>query len=126
MPAVSARSGLWFLAVGAGASLTHMLVFALLEHRLWPEAANACGFAVGFFVSFFGHRLLSFADTSTSVGTSFMRFLATALAGFATNELVFILLLRAFGWPSLVALFFALAAAAGQTFVLGRFWAFRR
>jgi putative flippase GtrA len=50
----------------------------------------------------------------------------TALAGFASNELMFILLLRAFEWPSLVALFLALVFAAGQTFLLSRFWAFRR
>ena len=51
---------------------------------------------------------------------------ATALAGFAVNEAVFVLLLRAFGWPSWLALVLALIVAAGQTFVLGRFWAFRR
>lgn len=119
-------STFWFLAVGGAAALTHMGVFALAQHHMWPELANALGFVVAFFVSFFGHRLLSFKDASTSVATSFKRFVVTALAGFASNELMFILLLRAFGWPSLVALFFALVFAAGQTFLLSRFWAFRR
>jgi putative flippase GtrA len=40
--------------------------------------------------------------------------------------MVFIVLLRGFELPSLVALFLALVFAAGQTFVLSRFWAFRR
>ena len=116
----------WFLVVGGAAALTHMGVFALAQAHMWPEVANALGFGVAFFVSFAGHRLLSFRDTATSVRTSFGRFLITALAGFAANEGVFVLLLRGLGWPSLVALFFALVFAAGQTFLLSRFWAFRR
>ena len=116
----------WFLAVGGSAALTHMAVFALTQHQMWPELANALGFCVAFFVSFAGHRLLSFRDTGTSISTSFYRFAVTALAGFATNELVFMLLLRGFGWPSLLALFCALVFAAGQTFLLSRFWAFKR
>ena len=124
-PAASASTR-WFLVVGGAAALTHMGVFALAQNHMWPELANALGFCVAFFVSFAGHRLLSFRDAATSLRTSFGRFLLTALAGFAANELVFILLLRAFGWPSLVALFCALVFAAGQTFLLSRFWAFRR
>ena len=103
-----------------------MAVFALTQHRMWPELANATGFMVAFFVSFGGHRLLSFRDASTTVAQSFQRFVVTALAGFATNELVFVLLLRVAGWPALLALFVALVVAAGQTFLLSRFWAFRR
>lgn len=119
-------STFWFLAVGATAALTHMAVFALTQSHMWPELANALGFCVAFFVSFTGHRLLSFKDASTSVATSLGRFAATALAGFVSNEVVFTLLLRALDWPALLALFAALAFAAGQTFVLSRFWAFRR
>ena len=103
-----------------------MGVFALAQAHLWPELANALGFVVAFGVSFAGHRLLSFKDAGTSVATSLKRFAITALAGFASNEIVFILLLRGLGWPSLLALFLALVFAAGQTFVLSRFWAFRR
>ena len=119
-------STFWFLAVGSAAALTHLLVFTLTQHQMWPELANALGFCIAFFVSFAGHRLLSFKDASTSVTTSLARFTVTALAGFASNELVFMLLLRALGWPTLAALVLALIFAAGQTFVLSRFWAFRR
>ena len=119
-------STFWFLAVGSAAALTHMGVFAIAQRYLWPEVANALGFVIAFFVSFAGHRLLSFNDASTSVGTSLQRFAVTALAGFASNELVFVLLLRWLRLPSLLALFLALVFAAGQTFVLSRFWAFRR
>lgn len=119
-------STFWFLAVGGGAAATHMGVFALVQAKMWPELANALGFGVAFFVSFAGHRLLSFKDAGTTVGTSFKRFVVTALAGFASNELVFVALLRGLELPSLLALFVALLFAAGQTFVLSRYWAFRR
>jgi putative flippase GtrA len=122
--------GLWFIAVGAGAALTHMLVFAGLHHgvapHLWPELANAVGFLVAFVVSFVGHRSFSFKDAGTSVRQSFARFAVTALAGFVTNEIIFVLLLRYAGLWSMLALVIALVCAAGQTFVLSRFWAFRR
>ena len=120
------RAGLWFLAVGATAALTHIGVFALAKPHMWPELANACGFAIAFFVSFAGHRWLSFSDTATGLLQSLRRFALTALAGFVCNELVFVLLLRGFDWPSWLALFTALVLAAGQTFALSRFWAFAR
>jgi putative flippase GtrA len=120
------RNALWFLAVGGAAALTHLLVFSLTQHWMWPELANASGFVLAFFVSFFGHRLLSFRDGNTSVAQSFQRFAVTALAGFASNEAVFVLLLRSAGWPALLALVVALLLAAAQTYVLSRFWAFRR
>ena len=120
------KSGFWFIAVGCAAALTHMTVFALTQSHVWPEVANALGFMVAFFVSFSGHRWLSFSDAGTSVAQSFSRFLMTALGGFATNEIVFVLLLRGLGWLSFVALVAALLFASGQTFLLSRFWAFRR
>lgn len=120
------RSLVFFVLVGVAAALTHMGVFAWAQLHLWPELANALGFVVAFFVSFTGHRLLSFSDAATSLGQSLLRFLGTALVGFATNELVFITLLRGLGWPGLAALFVALTVAAAQTFVLSRYWAFRR
>ncbi|MBP7531705.1 MAG: GtrA family protein [Ottowia sp.] len=119
------RTGLWFIVVGASAALTHAAVFGLAKPWMWPELANATGFAVAFFVSFFGHRFLSFQDASTSLWQSLRRFGATALLGFAVNEGVFVLLLRGLGWSSWPALVTALVVAAGQTFVLSRFWAFR-
>ncbi len=118
-------STFWFLAVGGSAALTHMGVFALVQAHMLPELANALGFAVAFCVSFAGHRLLSFKDTRTSVATSLGRFAVTALAGFACNELIFSVLLRALSMPALLALFIALVLAAGQTFLLSRIWAFR-
>ena len=120
-----ARTGFWFGAVGAAAAATHAAVFGLAKSALWPELANALGFVVAFGVSFVGHRWLSFRGASTGVGQSLLRFAVTAMAGFAVNEIVFSLLLRAAGWPSWLALFAGMVVAGGQTFLLRRFWAFR-
>ena len=120
------RTGFWFVVVGASAALTHLWVFMLAEHLMWPELANALGFCVAFLVSFAGHRRLSFADAQTPLWQSLRRFAVTALGGFATNEVLFVILLRGFDWPSWLALVTALVVAAGQTFVLSRYWAFKR
>jgi putative flippase GtrA len=120
------RTGFWFLVVGGTAAAVHMVVFMWATPSMWPEVANAGGFCVAFVVSFAGHRFLSFSDADTSLWQSFRRFAATAVAGFAANELMFIALLRGLNWPDWLALFFALVFASAQTFLLSRFWAFRR
>ena len=123
------HSGFWFVLVGASAALTHMAVFTLvllLVPTLWPEIANVAGFLVAFLVSFVGHRRLSFQDAGTGLMQSFLRFAATAVAGFVTNETVFILLFRLLGLPTWVALISGIVVSAVQTFVLSRFWAFKR
>ena len=123
------HSGFWFVLVGASAALTHMAVFTLvllLVPTLWPELVNVAGFLVAFLVSFVGHRRLSFQDADTSLLQSFMRFAATAVAGFVTNEAVFIALFRVLELPTWLALIGGIVVSAVQTFVLSRFWAFRR
>jgi putative flippase GtrA len=120
------RTGFWFLGVGAAAAAVHMAVFMWATPYLWPEAANAAGFCVAFGVSFAGHRCLSFSDADTGLWQSLRRFAATALAGFAANEVMFVALLRGLNLPDWLALFFALVFASAQTFLLSRFWAFRR
>ena len=120
------NTGFWFLVVGSAAAATHMGVFELTKAYLWPELANAVGFCVAFVVSFAGHRRLSFQDAGTGFWQSLRRFAATALAGFVANELMFVALLRGLNLPDWLALFLALAFASVQTFLLSRFWAFRR
>ena len=120
------RTGFWFLVVGATAAAVHMVVFMCATPYMWPELANAAGFCVAFVVSFAGHRFLSFNDAGTDLWQSFRRFTATALAGFAANEVMFVALLRGLNLPDWLALFFALVFASAQTFLLSRFWAFRR
>lgn len=120
------RAGFWFLVVGTAAAITHQGVYYLAHPYMWEELAVAVGFVIAFCVSFLGHRLLSFNDTSNSVGQSLLRFGITALAGLATNEVVFVVFLRGLGVSGMWALLAGQVVAAGQTFVLSRFWAFRR
>jgi putative flippase GtrA len=125
-PRPALRSGLWFVAVGVAAALTHFAVFTLARHAARAEWANAAGFAVAFWVSFFGHRRLSFGDAGTAAGHSLRRFAVIALAGLVSNAVFFIACHRGLrGTPS-VAWLVAAVLTAGQTFVLSRFWAFRR
>jgi putative flippase GtrA len=48
------------------------------------------------------------------------------LSGFATNTLSFMALVYVFQWAVWPALIVAMLLAAAQTFVLSRWWAFRR
>lgn len=119
----------WFVIIGSLAALTHALAYVCLTHffeQALPELLNAAAFLVAFMVSFWGHRKFSFRETSVHWFTSLLRFALSSVAGLATNELVFSLLLRQFGLPAVSALLIAMVFAAGQTFLLGRFWAFRR
>ena len=115
-----------FVAVGTAAALVHLLVFGLLKNDLLPEVANLIGFLIAFCFSFAGHRLLSFRDAKTSLHQSFQRFALVSLAGFASNQLLFIVFFRALQWSDWMALNTALVIAALQTFALSRLWAFRR
>jgi putative flippase GtrA len=127
MPAVNLiKSGLAFVAVGSTAALVHLMVFGLLKGHALPEAANLLAFLVAFSVSFAGHRLLSFRDSQTSVVQSLKRFALTSLAGFISNQLLFVVFFRVMQWTDWAALLAALGLAAVQTFVLSRWWAFKR
>ena len=115
-----------FFMVGLFAAATHVLVFKWVLAYVIPEMANVAGFLVAFWVSFFGHRWASFRDTHTAVGESLVKFAVTAVAGFITNELVFVLVHRVLDGSVWLAVFAGMVAAAVQTFALSRFWAFKR
>jgi len=122
------RSGFWFILVGASAALTHLCIYFIATHwlEIINEWANACGFVIAFFVSFTGHRNLSFKDSGTTIQQSLIRFLVAAVAGFFSNELIFILLFRVLEINDWISLLVAIIGAAAQTFLLSRFWAFRK
>lgn len=119
-------STLAFVIVGAAAAATHLLAFKLVLPWLVPEVANVAGFLAAFWVSFFGHRWLSFKDARTGLGESLVKFAVTALAGFTCNELVFIGVHRLLGASPWLAVIAGMLAAAIQTYGLSRYWAFKR
>ena len=126
----SMKQGIWFLLVGGVASVIHLLMFWLLNERClttaWPEVSNTLAFLVAFTFSFMGHRFLSFPDARVGLWVSLLRFGFSALAGFFTNQVVFMVLTRWAQWWPMLALGLALVLAAAQTFLLGRYWAFKR
>ncbi|NMM39150.1 MAG: GtrA family protein [Glaciimonas sp.] len=117
-----------FGVVGLLAAVLHYwVVIGLVELlRIQPLQANFGGFAVAFWVSYFGHRYWTFANPDkTGVTTSFLRFLAIAVSGFSLNELLFYLFLRYLELSYYVALGIVVLIVAVMTYVLSRWWAFR-
>lgn len=121
-----------FGIVGLTAAAVHYwVVIALVELlHIAPLQANAGGFIVAFWVSYFGHRHWTFSDAvathAQGAHPSFLRFLLVAVLGFCMNELLFYLLLRYAGWPYYLALAVVVFTVAVMTYVLSRLWAFRR
>lgn len=122
-----------FGVVGIAAMAVHWLMVAVLVPLgALPLIANVVAFAVAFNVSYIGHRNWTFAtDTTVDVavgdrGTPFKRFFGVALLSFVLNEILYYLLLRYTALDYRVALFIVLIAVAALTFILSRYWAFRR
>lgn len=117
----------WFGLVGAGAAAVHLgLVWCLVaQFALAPLLANVLGFCTAFVVSFVGHHRRTFAAHAAPVRRALPRFLLVAVLGFASNEILYALLLH-LGMEYRLALFLVLVAVAGMTWLLSRYWAFRR
>jgi putative flippase GtrA len=115
-----------FAAVGAAATLVHVLAYAgvVAWWGISPLAANAVGFVAAVNVSFLGHRRWTFRAAGAA-GRSLARFCVVALAGFALNSLLVQLITGTLGLPY----GWAIPAIAGGTpvvtFTLSRLWAFR-
>ena len=112
-----------FALVGLSATFTH-IGFAWLI-LFWqplanPFLVNSAGYALGFFVSYFGHRYLTFRTTG-SMG----RFLLVVIAGFGLNNLLVALLL-AVSASSFLAILVATATVPVLTYVASSRWVFRR
>lgn len=117
-----------FIVVGTSAAAVHWAVVrcAVEWFGLVPLVANVLGWMIAFSVSFSGHRLWTFSDTtSLDTGQSLGRFLIVSLTGFMINEATYAVLLQ-FGWlPYDLTLAVVLVLVAGGTFVVSRAWAFR-
>lgn len=122
------RSIGWFIFVGCAAAAVHLGTVNLLVARFgWePLFANVAAWLLAFCVSFSGHWHLTFPHSGAPMLRAVRRFFAISLAGFAINEALYAVLLRAMGerWY-LVILFFVLLAVAVITWLLSSRWAFR-
>lgn len=121
MPAPAA-----FVLVGAGAAGVHLVAawgaVEILHATL--AMANLAGFACAFAVSFAGQRRFTFRSHAP-LARSLGRWLATAIAGFLLNQVLFLAIVAR--WPALpylAVLAGVTLAVAVASFLLGRFWAF--
>ncbi len=118
----------WFVIVGCAAAATHwaVAVACVSLGGLAPLAANVVGWLVAFGVSFAGHYHLTFRRQRAPLGRAAARFFLVSALGFAVNEAAYAALLRLTTIRYDVLLALVLIGIAGMTFILGRYWAFRR
>jgi putative flippase GtrA len=118
----------WFIFVGCAAAAVHFAVVVLLvSQSAWnPLLANIAAWLTAFCVSFAGHWHLTFPRSGAPLARAAGRFFLISLAGFATNEAMYAVLLRLLGehWYA-PALFVVLVAVAFMTWLLSSRWAFR-
>lgn len=111
-----------FLIVGGVATLTHMIVVALV-FALYPSpspyAANIIAFLVAFLVSFYGHRHITFQTRG-----SIRRFLIVAIGGFLANNVILTACLT-FGLDDFIAVIIATACLPVLTYLASSLWAFK-
>ena len=110
-----------FAAVGVAATLTDLLVSWLLWKflSLHETAAAAIGFAVAFWVSWFGHRYFTFRREGSPV-----RFFLVAVSMLGVRELM-IWGLTALGVRGFWAMFIPLAAVTMLTFLASKYAVFK-
>lgn len=118
----------WFIVVGTAAAATHLgVVWALVEALGWrPLLANVAGWALAFVVSFSGHFRLTFSTSGAALWPAARRFALISFGGFLVNEAAYALLLGLSGASYVLLLGAVLVGLAVATFVLSRWWAFRR
>jgi putative flippase GtrA len=119
------KTVIYFGLVGVTASLVHLLLasalFSLAGMSIFT--ANVFGFAVAFAVSYFGHYHLTFRSQQAH-RVAVARFVVTALAGFAINNLCLAMLTWAIGHESQWSLAAAILVAAAVVYLLSGRWAF--
>ena len=122
----SQRQLFWFVLVGGSAFVVHYFLVLLLVGRwsVLPLHANILAFCCAFWVSYFGHRRLTF-QVGHGHWQTLPRFAMVALMSFALNQLLFALLLQDFpAIPYYVSLAIVLVVVAVLTFLISKFWAF--
>ncbi len=117
-----------FGLVGAAAAATHFVVAVACVRGLAmdPQAANVIGFLIAFSVSFLGQWRWTFGANAAPLARALPSFFLVSIAAFAVNALAYRLLLTHTRLRYDVALAIVLIGVAAMTFVLSRFWAFRR
>lgn len=116
----------WFLGVGGLAGLTHYAI-ALSLHgfaSVTPGFANLAGFLAAFPVSYFGHRILSFAAVGIPHRHALPRLFVVSTLSFVVNQVLLLSLLALTPLPLWIALALVLLVVALITYALSRGWVF--
>lgn len=118
---------LWrFGSVGGLATLVHVGVGMGVHHLAGaaPLVANTVAFSAAVLVSFHGQTRLTFPDARRNAA-AFLRFVATALAGFALSQFIVWIVTGPSEERYWLALALSVATVPALTFILLRHWALR-
>lgn len=118
---------IYFAAIGASASLIHiMTVLGLVTYlQVNPLIANIFAFLLAFNVSFLGHKYLTFSNLHEEKELRLPHFFLVASSAGIINELLYFLLLEYTILNYLIALVLVLGAVSVYSYFLSRFWACR-
>lgn len=114
-----------FGLVGLAAAAIHFgIVVALVQAgSVPPLIANIFGFAIAFQMSYWGHRLWTFADKVTTHRIAIPKLFFVQTLNFAANETLFYIFL-ALNVPYPVALIIVLTVLPFFTFMASKLWVF--
>jgi putative flippase GtrA len=115
-----------FGIVGLTAAAMHFGIVVLLVQNwnIQPLLANIFGFAGGFQISYWGHRMWTFNDTNTLHRVALTRLLVVQIISLLANETLFYIFLS-MNLPYPVALLVVLTTLPIFTFVSSKLWVFR-
>lgn len=117
-----------FCFVGGAAALTHYMVLIMLLRHTHISLAygNLIAFIVAFWVSYFGHRIVTFNAQNILHQQALPRFMLVACFGFAFNEVFLLTLHHLFNRTDLsILIILTIAITAVFTFFLSKFFAFK-
>ncbi len=115
-----------FGVVGVTAAMIHfsMVVFLVQEFAYAPLVANIAGFLIAFQVSYLGHRLWTFSETSVLHREAYPKLVAVQIMNFALNEMFYYVLLS-LHLPYQLALLLVIAIMPIFTYLSSRWWVFQ-
>jgi len=115
-----------FGIVGGTAAIVHfsMVVWLVQEFSYAPLVANVAGFLLAFQVSYFGHRLWTFSETSVLHREAYPRLVAVQVMNFSLNEMLYYVFLS-LHLPYQLALLIVIAIMPIFTYLTSRWWVFQ-
>ena len=116
-----------FGAAGVLATLVHVVIGVSLNRLagLTPFTANLIAFPAATCVTLFSNSRLTFRGHGGGAA-SLAKGVATVLFGLVLNQMIVVIVVDRLGFPYEAALVVIIAAVPAVTFLLFKFWAFRR